>query len=87
MFKRLSDKNENDLSNQLETLPILFTSHKNYDMSFSSYLDSVKTGRDSVYANDTIFKVNRRCVVQQNRAGEFCSAKLLKVMFCYQMLI
>ncbi len=74
----LSDKNENDLSNQLETLPILFTSHKNYDMSFASFLDSVKTGRDSVYANDTDFKVNCGCVVQQNRAGEFLFCEAVK---------
>jgi hypothetical protein len=45
----LSDEDENDLSNQLEMLPIFFTSHKNYDVSFASFLHSIKTGGDSVY--------------------------------------
>jgi hypothetical protein len=77
--KMLSDEKENDVSNQLETLPILFTSHQNYDMSFASFLDSVKPGSDSVYANDTKFGVQRGCVVQQNRAGEFLFCEAVKV--------
>ncbi len=61
-------------------LPILFTSHQNYDMSFASFLDSVKKGSgDSVYANDTDFKVQRGCVVQQNRAGEFLFCEAVQV--------
>ncbi len=59
----LSDKDENDPSNQLETLPILFTSHKNYDMSFASFLESLKTGGNSVETNDEDFKVKRGCGV------------------------
>jgi hypothetical protein len=37
----LLDKDDNDSSNQLEMLPILFTSHKNYDESFASFIDSL----------------------------------------------
>ena len=48
-------------------------------MSFASFVDSVKTGGDSVYANDTEFEVQRGCVVQQNRAGEFLFCEAVKV--------
>ena len=67
----LFDEDENDTSNQLETLPNPFTSHKNYDDSFTFFLDSLKTGGHSVATNDKDFKIKRGCVVQQYRAGEF----------------
>jgi hypothetical protein len=50
-----------------------------YDTSFASFVDSVKTGGDSVYANDTEFEVQRGCVVQQNRAVEFLFCEAIKV--------
>jgi hypothetical protein len=49
-------------------------------MSFASFLDSIKRGSgDSVYANDTDFGVQRGCVFQQNRAGEFVFCEAVKV--------
>ncbi len=85
--KMLMDKDENDPSNQLETLPILFTSHKNYDMSFSSFLESLKTGGDSVETNDEDFEVKVVVLFNKIEQGDFCSVKLLKLMLHYQMLI
>ncbi len=43
-----SNEDEDDASDQLETLPILFTSHKNYEESFGSFSESLKLGFDSV---------------------------------------
>ena len=67
----LLDENENDASNQLETLPIIFGSHQNYEESFGFFNESLKLGFDSVETNDKEFKIEGGCVVQQNRAGEF----------------
>ena len=68
----LSHENENDVSNHLETLPILFTSHQNYERVEASFVDSCKNGKfQSVYANNTDYEVMSRCVVEKNRAGEF----------------
>ena len=75
----LLDEDENDPSNQLETLPILFTSHSNYDESFAFFLDSLKTGGDSDQTNDIDFKIKGDCIVQQNRAGEFLFCEAVKV--------
>ena len=76
----LSDKNENDLSNQLETLPILFTSHQNYERVEASFVDSCKNGKfQSVYANNTDYEVMSSCVVEKNRAGEFLFCEAVKV--------
>ena len=66
----LSDENENDPSNQLETLPIIFTSHKNYDESLAYFVESLKTGGD--------FEIKQGCVVQPNRAGEFLFCEAVK---------
>jgi hypothetical protein len=66
----LSDENENDPSNQLETFPIFFTSHENFDESFASFVESLKTGKD--------FKIKRGCVVQPNRAGGFLFCEAVK---------
>jgi hypothetical protein len=53
----LLDEDENDPSNPLETLPILFASHKNYDKSFASFLNSLNTGGDSIQTNDIDFEI------------------------------
>jgi hypothetical protein len=75
----LLDEDENDPSNQLEMLPILFTSHKNYEESFASFLDSLKTGGDSVETNDKDFEIKHGCVVQPNRVGDFLFCEAVKV--------
>jgi hypothetical protein len=75
----LLDEDENDPTNPLEMLPILFTSHKNYDESFASFLESLKTGGDSVETNDIDFEIKRGCIVQQNRAGELLFCEAVKV--------
>jgi hypothetical protein len=75
----LSDEDENDTSNQLETLLILFTSHSNYDKSFASFLDSLKTGVNSVQTNDKDFEIKRGSVVQPNKVGEFLFCEPVKV--------
>ena len=74
-----SDEDENDASDQLETLPILFTSHKNYEESFGFFSVSLKLGFDSVETNDKEFNIEGGCVVQQNRAGEFLFCEAVKV--------
>ncbi len=84
----LSHENENDVSNCLETLPILFTSHQNYKKAIASFVDSCKKEkRESVYANNTDYEVLSSCVVQKIEQGNFCFVKLLKLMIRYQMLI
>ncbi len=48
----LSHENEKDLSDHLEMLPILFTSHQNYERVEASFIDSCKKGKfQSVYTN------------------------------------
>ncbi len=73
------DEDKNDTSNQLETLPILFTSHRNYDESTASFLDSVKTGHDSVQTSDIDFQIEGGCTVQQKRSVEFLFCEAVKV--------
>ena len=73
------DKEEIDASDQLETLPILFTSHKNYEESFGCFSVSLKNGYDSVETNDKEFNIEGGCVVQHNRAGEFLFCEAVKV--------
>jgi hypothetical protein len=82
-----SDEDENDASDQLETLPILFTSHKNYEESFGFFNESLKLGFDSVETNDNEFKL--RVVVLFNRIepGNFCFVKLLTLMHHYLMMV
>jgi hypothetical protein len=82
----LLDEDENDPSNQLETLPILFTSHKKYDESFASFLDSLNTGGDSDETNDKVFEIKLVVLFNKIERGNFCSVKLLKLMHHYQML-
>ena len=82
-----SDEDEIDASVQLETLPILFASYKNYEESFGCFSVSLKNGYDSVETNDKEFNIEGGCVVQQNRAGEFLFVKLLKLMHHYLMVI
>jgi hypothetical protein len=76
----LSAENANDVSNHLEMLPILFTSHQNYKNAIASFVDSCKKEKcESDYANNTDYEVPSSCVVEKNRAGEFLFCEAVKV--------
>ena len=65
----LSYENANDISDNLEVLPILFTSHKNYERVKASFVESSKNGK----------KVTSSCHVKKNRSGEFLFCEAVKV--------
>ena len=65
----LSNENANDITDNLETLPILFTSHENYERVEASFVESCKNGK----------KVMASCVVEKNRSGEFLFCEAVKV--------
>ena len=72
----LSTENENDVSDNLEVLPILFTSHKNYETVKASFVESSKNGK----------KVSSSCHVKKIDWGNFCFVKLLRLMIHYLMM-
>ena len=76
----LLDEDENDTSNQLETLPILFTSHGNYDKSFASFLDSLKLVAIQLEIMTKISKLSVVVLFNKIERTNFCSVKLLKLM-------
>ncbi len=81
------DEDENDASDQLETLPILFTSHKNYEESFVFLMSHLNLAL--IQLKQMIKNSKLRVVVLFNRIepGNFCFVKLLEMMHHYLMVI
>jgi len=72
----LLTENENDVSDNLEVIPILFTSHKNYETVKASFVESSKNGK----------KVSFSCHAKKIDWGNFCFVKLLRLMIHYLMM-